>query len=171
MPATIGAAPLVPFHRTSDPPGETPRSCSLGAATPMVIPWVEASWLAWPDGVTPATVKTPGIVAGAPTRVVPLPRLPAATTTTTSCENAYWKAVSHDGSQSSVLVVNDRLITFAPLSTAHFMAEATWVTNGTFTSLPNEMDADSSCACGATPIMAVPTDSGRAAAREATQLP
>ena len=50
----------------------------------MVMPWLEASKLAAPDRSTPATVRTPGIVAGAPTSVVPLPRLPAAATTTTS---------------------------------------------------------------------------------------
>ena len=88
MPATIGAAPLVPFHSTSRPSAETPTRSSLGADTPIVMPCVDASTLALPCGSTPATVSTPGIVAGAPTRVVPLPRLPAATTTTTSLSNA-----------------------------------------------------------------------------------
>ena len=88
IPATIGAAPLVPFHVTRRPSAETPRSSSLGADTPIVMPWVDASTLAFPVGSTPATVSTPGMVAGAPTRVVPLPRLPAATTTTTSFSNA-----------------------------------------------------------------------------------
>ena len=54
-------------------------------------------------GRRPATVSTPGIVAGAPTRVVPLPRLPAATTTTTSWSNAYRNASSQLSSQSRVL--------------------------------------------------------------------
>ena len=49
---------------------------------------VDASSLAVPLRETPPTVRTPGIVAGAPTSSVPLPLLPAATTTTTSCENA-----------------------------------------------------------------------------------
>ena len=44
--------------------------------------------LAVPVWSTPPTVSTPGIVAGAPMMFVPLPRLPAATTTTTSCSNA-----------------------------------------------------------------------------------
>ena len=88
MPATIGAAPLVPLQSTSLPSAETPTRSSLGAETPIVMPWVDASTLARPSGSTPATVSTPGIVAGAPTGVVPLPRLPAATTTTTSWSNA-----------------------------------------------------------------------------------
>ena len=46
MPATIGAAPLVPFHRTSPPSAETPTRSSLGAETPIVMPCVEASRLA-----------------------------------------------------------------------------------------------------------------------------
>jgi hypothetical protein len=54
------------------------------------------------------------MVAGAPTSSVPLPLLPAATTTTTSWSNAYWKASSHDGSQVRVFVVNDRLMMSAP---------------------------------------------------------
>jgi hypothetical protein len=46
MPATIGAAPLVPFHCTSWPSAETPSSCSLGAEMPIVMPCVDASSLA-----------------------------------------------------------------------------------------------------------------------------
>ena len=60
-------APLVPFHCTSWPSAETPRSSSLGAEMPIVIPCVDASTLAAPARFTPPTVSTPGIVAGAPT--------------------------------------------------------------------------------------------------------
>ncbi len=84
MPATIGVAPLVPLQVTYWPPGMTPTSSSLGAATPIVMPCDDASQLAEPFSSTPETVSTPGMVAGAPTSTVPLPRLPAAATTTTS---------------------------------------------------------------------------------------
>src|SRR3954465_48347 len=116
-PATSGVAPLVPSHCTYPPPGLAPTSCSLGADTPIVIPCDEASKLALPARLTPATVSTPGIVAGAPTSFVPLPRLPAAATRTTSCAKAYWNASSQLGGQSRVLRVRDMLITDAPLST------------------------------------------------------
>ncbi|CAH0196883.1 hypothetical protein SRABI128_01644 [Microbacterium sp. Bi128] len=114
MPETIGAAPLVPFHCTSVPSAETPSRRSLGAERPIVMPCVEASLLAVPEGSTPPTASTPGMVAGAPTRDVPLPRLPAATTTTTSWSKAYWNASSQLGSQSNVFVVSDMLMTVAP---------------------------------------------------------
>ena len=87
-PATMGVAPLVPFHRTCVPSGITPTSPSLGAETPIVTPCADARLLVWPLRSTPATVSTPGMVAGAPTSVVPDPRLPAAASTTTSCSAA-----------------------------------------------------------------------------------
>ncbi|MEJ1229490.1 MAG: hypothetical protein WDM88_00845 [Galbitalea sp.] len=54
------------------------------------------------------------MVAGAPTSVVPLPRLPAAATITTLCCIAYRKAVSQLTGQASVLRVSDMLMMFAP---------------------------------------------------------
>src|SRR5690606_21854650 len=109
-PATMGDAPLVPRQSLSSPSAETPSSPSLGAEMPIVIPCVDASTLAVPVWSTPPTVSTPGIVAGAPMTSVPLPRLPAATTTTTSCSYAYRNASSQLWSQSSVFVVNDMLM-------------------------------------------------------------
>lgn len=88
------------------------------------MPCVEASTLARPCGSTPATVSTPGIVAGAPTPVVPLARLPAATTITTSFSNAYRNASSQLSGQSGTFVVSDMLMTSAPWSTDHRMASA-----------------------------------------------
>jgi len=81
MPATIGVAPLVPCQKRWPPPGIAPISASLGAITPIVMPWEDASPLARPKRSTPPTVSTPGIVAGADTCSVPLPRLPAAAIT------------------------------------------------------------------------------------------
>ena len=66
------------------------------------------------------------MVAGAPTSLVPLPRLPAAATTTTSWSKAYMNASSQLSGQSRVLRVSDMLMTSAPLSTAHCTASAIW---------------------------------------------
>ena len=74
-------APLVPFHDTYPPPGTTPTSCSLGAATEMVMPCEEASKLASLLRSTPATVRRRGSWPGRRPRDVPPPRLPAAATT------------------------------------------------------------------------------------------
>jgi hypothetical protein len=119
----------------------------------------------------PPTVSTPGIVAGAPTRLVPLPLLPAATMTTTSLSNAYWNASSQVSSQSRVFVVKERLITSAPLSTDQWMASAICWMNDTEEVPPNPTETDRSSASGATPIIPRPSPVPRAPAREATQLP
>ena len=116
-------------------------------------------------------MSTPGIVAGAPTVDVPLPRLPAATTITTSLSKAYWNALSQLVSQSVVLVVKERLMMSAPLSTAQRMPSATWSTNGTAAEDPKPTEIESRSASGATPIIPVSAPVPRAAAREATQLP
>src|SRR3546814_7362962 len=140
---------------TRGPSADAPMSCSPGADTAMVMPCVDASTLATPEGSTPPTGRTPGIVAGAPTRVVPLPRLPAATTMTTSWSKAYRKASSHDGSHSGVFVVSDMLMTCALLSTAQRTASALCSLTGTVR--PElSMDTDRSSASGATPIIPRP---------------
>src|SRR5690606_33864073 len=134
-------------------------------------PCVDASTLALPERSTPPTVSTPGIVAGAPTRVVPLPRLPAATTMTTSCSNAYRKASSQLSGQSATLVVRDMLMTSAPWSTDQRIASATWSANGRGADVPDAIDTGGSSASGATPIRPVSGPVPRPAASDATQLP
>src|SRR5699024_1249308 len=99
-PESKGGSPDVPDHWVYSPPGTAPISGSAGAATPIVIPCVEASQEAVPSSSSPATVSTPGIVAGAPTTSDPEARLPAATTTTTSCSSACRNASSQDSGQS-----------------------------------------------------------------------
>jgi len=103
--------------------------------------------------------------------LVPLPLLPAATTTTTSCSNAYRKASSQLGSQSRVLVVKERLMMSAPLSTAQRMPLATCSVNGTRAAAPKPTEIDRRFASGATPIMPVPSAAPRPAANDATQEP
>src|SRR5699024_12650990 len=71
-----------------------------GAGTPLPIPCVAASQEAVPSSSSPATVSTPGIVAGAPTSSDPVARLPAATTTTTACSSACRIASSQVSGQS-----------------------------------------------------------------------
>src|ERR1700710_1552717 len=117
-PDTMGVDPLVPSHCTYVPPGTAPSSCSLGAETPMVMPCDDASLLAFWFLSTPATVRTPGMVAGAPTSVVPLPRFPAAATITTLCCIALRNALSQLSGQASVLRVSDMLMMLAPWATA-----------------------------------------------------
>src|SRR5690625_1215236 len=99
-PVTKGAAPDVPDQCVYLSSGSAPMSGSAGAATPMVMPSVEASQEALPSSSNPATVSTPGMVAGAPTILDPDARFPAATTTTTSCSSAYKNASSQDSGQS-----------------------------------------------------------------------
>src|SRR5690625_3460425 len=113
-PDTNGAAPDVPDQCVYLSSGSAPISGSAGAATPMVIPWVEASHEALPSSSSPATVSTPGIVAGAPTISDPDARLPAATTTTTSFCSACRKAWSHDSGHSWPDEAKEILITSAP---------------------------------------------------------
>jgi hypothetical protein len=137
------------------------------------MPCELASKLAFLLRSTPATVSTPGIVAGAPTWVVPLPRLPAAATTTTSWSNAYMKASSQLSGQSAVLRVSDMLMTSAPLSTAHLTASAI-CSSLDFTapvSCPNATDAVMMSASGATPMTPVPSPLPRPASSDATIVP
>jgi hypothetical protein len=120
-----------------------------------------------------SSVSTPGIVAGAPTSLVPEPRLPAAATTTTSFANAWRNASSQLSGQSRVLRVSDMLITSAPLSTAQRTASAI-CSSFVFSdpeSCPKATDAVSSSASGATPITPLPSPVPRPARSEATIVP
>src|SRR5690625_2181958 len=113
-PLTNGAAHEVPDQCVYSSSGRSPISGSAGAATPMVMPSVDASHDALPSSSKPATVSTPGMVAGAPTTLEPEARLPAATTTTTSCSSAYKNASSQDSGQSCAEEASEILMTSAP---------------------------------------------------------
>src|SRR6478752_2302903 len=125
-PATIGVEPDVPAHSAYLPPGSPPTRFSAGAATPMLIPCEEASTLAVFLRSRPATVRTPGMVAGAPTWVLPPTRLPAAATMTTSFCSAYRNAASQLWGHWGVVLPSEMLITLAPLSTAQRTASGIW---------------------------------------------
>ena len=121
IPETIGVAPLVPDHNRYSPPGKAPIKSSAGAVTPIDNPLVEKSLDGIPLRSRPPTDITPGIVAGAETSWVPSALLPAAATTTTSFSNAYKNALSQLTGQETEFLVSERLITFAPLSTAQII--------------------------------------------------
>src|SRR5690625_2182570 len=118
IPETRGAAPEVPDQWAYSSPGNATTSGSAGAATPMVMPSVEASHDAVPSSSSPATVRTPGMVAGAPTTLDPDARLPAATTTTTSFSSACKKALTQDSGQSWAEEAREILMTSTPWSTS-----------------------------------------------------
>src|SRR5690606_30231112 len=123
-----------------------------------------------PPASTPATVSTPGIVAGAPTCVVPLPRLPAAATTTTLFSVAYRNASSQLSGQSIVLRVSDMLMMSAPLSTDQRTAAAIWSSELVAPS-PNPIDTERMDAAGAEPMTPESAPVPRPAASEATIVP
>ena len=85
MPATMGVAPLVPAQIEVSPAGGDTDEVFARRRDRDRDPLGRGVEAALPFWSTPATVSTPGIVAGAPTSVVPLPRFPAAATMTTSC--------------------------------------------------------------------------------------
>ena len=82
--------------------------------------------LATPLRFRPATVSTPGMVAGAPTWMLPPTRLPAAQTITTSFCSAYRKAASQLCGHSGEVLPREMLMTWAPLSTAQRTASGIW---------------------------------------------
>src|SRR4051812_22064089 len=153
-PDTSGAAPEVPDHSAYSPPGSPPTRSSAGAATPITMLCDEASRLAFPCRSRPATVSTPGIVAGAPDWKVPPARLPAAATITTSFCSAYRNALSQLCGHDVVELVRDMLMTLAPLSTAQRTASGIcWSTpTPAGFSDPSQVDTANSSAPGATPM-------------------
>ncbi len=71
--------------------------------------------LATPLRSRPATVSTPGMVAGAPTWMFPPTRLPAAATITTSFCSAYRNAASQLCGHSGAVLPSEILMTRAPV--------------------------------------------------------
>src|SRR6478735_6926898 len=117
------------------------------------MPWEEESMLATPLRSRPATVSTPGMVAGAPTWMFPPTRLPAAATITTSFCSAYRNAASQLWGHSGDVLPSEMLMTRAPLSTAQRTASGIWSWSLLPPGLaePSQVETDSSCASGATP--------------------
>ena len=169
MPATIGAAPLVPFHQTRPPEAVAPGRRSLGATTVTVDPGVDANEETLRARLIPPTTRTPGIVAGAPTLSVPLPLFPAATTMRIPASSAARKASSHFVDHHSRFMTSDSTMMSALFSTAHFTPSATCWSDDTVP-LANEIEMLNNRASGAVPIIpSAPTP--WPAARAATWVP
>ena len=152
IPATIGAAPLVPFQNTRLPEAVAPGSLSLGATTETVDPGVDANDDTLRSRLIPPTTSTPGIVAGAPTLSVPLPLLPAATTTSTSFFSAARNASSHSSDHHSRFMTRERTMMSAPFATAHLTPSAICRSAETVP-FENEIEILSSEASGAVPMI------------------
>ena len=172
MPATIGAAPLVPFQSTSPPSAETPTSSSLGAETPIVMPCVDASRLAWPvrvdardgqhardrRGGADARRAAPPVAGGDDDDDVVLERV----------EERVIPALVPVGGVGRERQVDDvRAVVDRP---ADRLGDLVGERDATPTRRSRPRSTSSS-ASGATPIMPVPGPVPRAAASEATQLP
>src|SRR6476620_4277650 len=121
----------------------------------MLIPCEEASTLAVFLRSRPATVRTPGMVAGAPTWVLPPTRLPAAATITTSFCSAYRNAASQLWGHWGEVLPSEMLMTFAPLSTAQRTASGIWSWSLFPPGLaePSHVEPERISASGATPMM------------------
>src|SRR6478736_3000759 len=119
------------------------------------MPWEEESMLATPLRSRPATVSTPGMVAGAPTWMFPPTRLPAAATITTSFCSAYRNAASQLCGHSGAVLPSEILMTRAPLSTAQRTAAGIWSWSLLPPGLadPSQVDTDRIWASGATPTI------------------